>query len=374
MNGDGETLYEFIVQDLENETCASFTELEQMINCESGFVWPGDANFDNIADNFDLLNIGLAFGKDGPTRAAGPVIDSTDISTGVSWEPQEATDWDARFINGLNLKHADCNGDGVINESDVRVIQENYFFTHGTLPEKNESIGNETDPALYVDFPAISDIKSGEEFRVPIIFGTTNIPAEAYGLAFTIKFDPRVITDGYIDFTDSWMGDLKDLLTIQQNISSNGLIEVALTRKDRTNPFGAGVIGNFIVIIDDIEALTGESSIEVVKVQAVDKDGNFLAVHTPKTVLTSLTNTEDSSVDIEGGIDVFPNPTTDILTVKHKLEIAAESINIRSISGKFIQSVTPSQTEIPVNNLAEGVYLIEFKTANQTFYKKFVKQ
>ena len=138
--GDGDKTFEFIVQDIKNEACASFTELAP-INCEAEFVWPGDANFDNIADHHDLLNIGLAFGKEGPER-------NTD---NISWEAQIAENWEGRFIDGLNFKHADCNGDGLINERDIEVINENYLLTHGSVIDSKLPIGGENDPALYVD-------------------------------------------------------------------------------------------------------------------------------------------------------------------------------------------------------------------------------
>ncbi|MCB0554207.1 MAG: hypothetical protein KDD02_11700, partial [Phaeodactylibacter sp.] len=50
-------------------------------------VWPGDANHDNIAHHVDLLNVGLAFGAQGPARA-------TDSD---SWMSFLSSDWDSAF-------------------------------------------------------------------------------------------------------------------------------------------------------------------------------------------------------------------------------------------------------------------------------------
>ena len=374
LDGDGATMYEFIVQDLQNESCASFAELERVIDCEQGFVWPGDANFDNVTDNFDLLNIGLTFGQRGPARIYEGSVDS--IGNNIAWEAQEAEDWDYSLQNGLNAKHADCNGDGVVNEADIRAIEENYFFTHGQEKPKAFSEGTPNDPALYVDFPALSDIEMGKETKVPIIFGSENIPATAYGLAFTVAFDPRFIVDGRVEFTESWLGTPnQDLLTIHKSISSDGLIEVALTRKEGSTPFGAGTIGNFILIIDNIEGFTGDKTIEIQRVQAIDNEGNLLAVHTPKTVLSSLTDTENT--EEESGIDitVYPNPATDVIAINHTLQQAIQRIDIRSISGRLIQSITPTDmTNIDISGLTNGVYILELQTGATTVYRKLVKQ
>ncbi len=377
LDGDGATMYEFIVQDLKNESCASFAELEKVIDCEQGFVWPGDANFDNITNHFDLLNIGLAFGKIGPDRIpTNP--DSSDIAAGyeIAWEAKEATDWEFRLPNGLNAKHADCNGDGIIDESDIRAIEENYFFSHGEEKPKVFSEGTPNDPALYVDFPALADIELGRETKVPIIFGSEDIPATAYGLAFTLEFDPRLLLDGRIELIESWLGTPNEnLLTINKNISSDGLIEVALTRKAGSNPFGVGPIGNFIVIIDDIEGFTSDNTIVIQKVQAVDKEGNLLAVHTPKTVLSSLTDTENAGDETDIDITVYPNPAKDVITINYPLQSAIQRIDIRSISGRLIQSVTPADMEnIDISALTNGVYILELQTGGTTVYRKLVKQ
>lgn len=376
LDGDGTTMYEFIVQDLQNESCASFAELERVIDCEQGFVWPGDANFDNVTDNFDLLNIGLAFGKIGPNRIpTNP--DSSDIAAGyeTAWEAKEAEDWDYRFQNGLNAKHADCNGDGIIDELDIRAIEENYFFTHGEEKSKAFSEGTSNDPALYVDFPALADIEMGKEIKVPIVFGSENIPATAYGLAFTVAFDPSLIIDSRIEFIESWLGTPnEDLLTINKSISSNGFIEVALTRKEGSTPFGAGTIGNFILIIDNIEGFTGDKTIEIQKVQAIDNEGDLLAVHTPKTVLSSLTDTQNTGEE-EIDITVYPNPASDIIAINYPLQSTIDRIDIRSISGRLIRSITPTDMEsIDISGLTNGVYILELQTGTTTVYRKLVKQ
>jgi hypothetical protein len=372
LNGDDSTFYEFIVQDINNEACASFTELEKLVNCETSFVWPGDANFDNVANNFDLLNIGIAFGTTGESRKMN-IPDS--ITNSLFWEAQIANDWDSSFVSGLNYKHADCNGDGIVNEEDAMAIKENYAFSHGPQKSTNLSFGDKNDPALYIDFPALTDIEVGKEFKAPIIFGSNDIPAKAYGLAFTLKFDPELISKGRIEFAESWMGTPnQDLLSINQNYLSDGIIEVALTKTNKVNPFGAGPIGNFIVIIDNIEGFTGESELEIQKVRALDKDGHLLGVHTPKITLSALTEVTDNK-DIKDLINVYPNPTSEYISIDKKGLQSIENVEIHSISGKLLRSINPQHiSNINVSDLIDGIYIIEIKTAEKSYYQKFVKE
>lgn len=371
LTGDGTTLFEFIVQDLKNEACASFAELEKTINCDEGNVWPGDANDDNIADNFDLLNIGLAFEKDGPAR-----VENISTGTATLWEPQPALDWDFSFKNGVNAKHADCNGDGVINELDILVLEENYLLRHGDVVEKVFSDGTPNDPPLYVDFPALADIEKGTPTEIPIIFGSNDIPAEAYGLAFTLKYDPELITSGEISLTESWLGTPDvDLLTINKNFASDGLIEVALIRKGGNNPFGAGAIGNFIVIIDDIEGYSGDGTIEIQRVQAIDNEGNIIDVHTPKTTLFALTDTEEVFEEEDGTTILFPNPAEELISINTTLEKSIDKIEIHTVSGRFVQTINPQLMQnIDISTLSNGVYIVSINSGPNTIYRKLIKQ
>ena len=67
-------------------------------------VWPGDANYDLTVNNFDVLNIGLAFNETGPVR----------VGATNNYVAQPATDWSSFFQSGVNKKHADCNGDDFV--------------------------------------------------------------------------------------------------------------------------------------------------------------------------------------------------------------------------------------------------------------------
>ena len=246
---------------------------------------------------------------------------------------------------------------------------------HGDVVEKVFSEGTPNDPPLFVELPALEDIEKGTPTEIPIIFGSNDIPAEAYGLAFTLKFDPELITSGEISLTESWLGTPDvDLLTINKNFASDGLIEFALIKKGGNNPFGAGAIGNFIVIIDDIEGYSGEGTIEIQRVQAIDNEGNIIYVHTPKTTLFSLTNTEEI-IEEDGITILFPNPAEEFITIHTSLEKTIDKIEIHTVSGRFIQTINPQLMQnIDISTLSNGVYIVSIKSGPNTIYRKLIKQ
>ncbi len=81
-------------------------------------VHPGDANNDGIVNEVDVLPLGVYWRVQGPSR---PVDDRTD------WRMQPAYGWE-----DVRATYADCNGDGEVNELDLRVIEWNWGMEHGT--------------------------------------------------------------------------------------------------------------------------------------------------------------------------------------------------------------------------------------------------
>ena len=71
-------------------------------------VWPGDANNNGAVNEVDVLYWGAAFGRTGPPRSPIDVL-----FVGYPFNP-----WNITFWNGVDYAHADCNGDGEVNDLD----------------------------------------------------------------------------------------------------------------------------------------------------------------------------------------------------------------------------------------------------------------
>ncbi|NRB61746.1 MAG: hypothetical protein HRU40_01725, partial [Saprospiraceae bacterium] len=145
-------------------------------------VWPGDANRDNIANYFDLINVGVAYGARGLSRT----------SRETDWINIPGSAWNQFFTTGLNFKHADCNGDGVIDARDIGIILRNYNRTNGPEKAPDTLPLTDLDPPIQLDLPPGGHIGSSDpRFSIPIILGSSDRPVnDLYGLAFVIEFDP----------------------------------------------------------------------------------------------------------------------------------------------------------------------------------------
>ena len=71
-------------------------------------------------------------------------------------------------------------------------------------------------------------------------------------------------------------------------------------------------------------------------------------------------------------LQIFPNPTKNIINIKNITEI--KKIKIFDYLGKEVLTQTENNNEINVENLSKGIYLIEINSENQKVYKKFIKE
>lgn len=69
---------------------------------------------------------------------------------------------------------------------------------------------------------------------------------------------------------------------------------------------------------------------------------------------------------------IYPNPVEDQLTIDFDL-IEIQKINILDLTGKNIKTIIPTRT-IDVNNLSEGIYILQLETKKNIAHSRFVKK
>ncbi|MEO0474060.1 MAG: hypothetical protein AAF206_30910, partial [Bacteroidota bacterium] len=206
-------------------------------------VWPGDTDYDGIANNFDLLPIGLAYNDMGLTRP----------NASLSWIGQPAQDWNTSLPSGLDKKHVDVDGNGTIDAADTMGIFLNYGLTHNKFGG-----GSKTGLPIFLSFED-DTLFAGDTTDVIIHLGTDSLPADSvYGLAFSVMYDSSLIDPFNISvsYTNSWLGNNDvNMLSMERNFPNEEQIDFALTRIDQTNMNGYGEIGRMtIIMVDDLTA------------------------------------------------------------------------------------------------------------------------
>jgi len=346
---------QYIVEVENTSGCVAYDTIMVLSPADSS-VWPGDTNNDNIANNFDLLPIGLHNGITGTTRA----------NASINWNCQPSADWGVGISGtpSVDIKHADCDGNGTINNADTNAIILNWAQTH---LKSNTNFNSGVD--IYID---TATTNPGDTVSLPIVLGTTLTPTNGYGVAFTISYDPLGVDTNSvsIDFSNSWLGNINsNMIGIYKDFYTTGEIEVALTRIDHLSATGGGAIGEIILTIKD-DVLPKSSFVrldfDVTNVRLIDSLGAVIpTTPQPSQILVISVPTANSIIDNkDNNITAYPNPTNGELRIQ-SLDENIETIQVFDMMGNLVLerlAIEDLQATIDMNTLPSGMYIVSVQS------------
>ncbi len=333
-------------------------------------VWPGDADNNNIADNNDLLPIGLKYGTMGFARTAAD----------INWEEHQSHLWYDSLANGTDSRYIDCDGNGTINADDTLAIVQNFGLTHSKNEEQRE--WRSGSPALLVDL--IPDTtQAGDTMYANLYLGDAAITAtNVYGLAFTLNYDVNVVDTSLtsMQFSNSWLGTATDKISIAKDLKQ-GQIKCAVTRIDHTNRSGAGQIAQakFVITTDNINgkdlAYYG-MQVWITDLVVISNDGTELDVNegldSTKVEFepTGITNLSLSSADLK----IQPNPASNTVLLNVTKDLVGSNIKLADLQGRaLLETPVASPTfTIETAALANGIYLVQLITKQGTLTKRLI--
>lgn len=366
----GTDSFDYIICDNFANICDTATVyLTVGVDCSEECVWAGDANNDGVANNFDILAVGLGFGEAGLSRA----------NASIDWYPQPATDWlqdITTFTTNdggitfdsitVNAKHADCDGNGIIEGEDIDAIGQNYGLTHAKNVAK-EAVADA--PTITFSLPEV--IPANTWISVDVLLGSQEQLAEnVYGLAFTIDYDSDVVQLGSasVDFdTSSWF-DNGDNINLYQDFGDLGKLDIGYSRTDGQSISGYGKIATFsIFVIDNIAGKKMGTeipfNISASNALMVNNEGFTQALNTEpaESLVTDIDELDLSSLTL------YPNPSSD------EVQIDFGTVNIQNLQvfnsiGQMVHQQsfnhTSKATTLEVNDWNEGLYFVRFQTSN----------
>lgn len=336
--------------------------------CEGDCVWPGDTDRSGVANNFDILSIGLAYEEQGFERPFAT----------IEWEGQTAMDWQIDLpeldfssdVPGdsitVDAKHADCNGDGVINFEDVTAIEQNYGRVHG----KTSLTAEEDAPFLRFDIP--ESIEAHSWVAVDVILGSDDLPInDIHGVAFSVEYNTDIIDPGSfsITFDNSWLNEGNNI-SVKKDYFESGRIEVGSSRIDRQNVSGYGKVATaYFFVIDNIDGKTGgelELTLTPVDAVVVSNEGKVEILNTePATTSVIITGIGEKPQDELTTLTLYPNPTRAELNIQ-VADMSPKNIAIYNVLGQVVETITPnpyqSQYKVNVQDYYSGVYIVSITT------------
>jgi len=280
-------------------------------------VWPGDFNNDGIADNTDALYWGLAC-----KETLGPIR----LNATTNWIGQEATDW----------------GVGVIDENDLQILIDNYGKTHGY-----ESFNEITNGITYNLVP---NTIGGDTLKIDLNLSADGIPIELHGMACSIDFGSLPIESVYLDTTNSSLNPDRSIMLFD---STANLLDIALTRIDKTDILCDGSLGTLWIIIADAMDLGDEVYIEVANGSKMLANGDFSAV---------------GSASLYSTYSLEASPDNMILSVSSSPvecdKLGSAIVNIAGGEAPYTIQWNNGATTATIKNLLEGEYTVSVSDAN----------
>lgn len=215
-----------------------------------------------------------------------------------------------------------------------------------------------TDEAKIADFPlsygtSLTDSLSGS-------YSVTGVPFQREGVA----------TSSYSGF---------GTLQLPENNHSNvAKIHIHQVLEDSGSILGTSTIVNTVI---DSWTFSQQSSTEPLLVisQVVSDAGGFTTVDKIVWINSSLIK-KSSELNNTLAVDFYPNPSTDNVTIKTKLEFAdVVTVEVLDLSGKSVlkqilgaQSIGQVSTDVDVSNLETGMYLLKVNTSKKSFTDKLM--
>ncbi len=338
------------------------------VSIDTNCVWPGDANSDKVVDMKDLLNIGAGYGKTGYSRP----------SANINWNAQMCMDWKDTFIHAVNYKHADCNGNGIINNSDTLAIHANYSKIHSKTITATQ--GKPTDPPLYVVFNKDS-AQTGDMVKADIMYGTKNIPAKnIYGLAFSVIYDETLIEFQSGNPGSSWIAGKTLSLVTNPN---PGQVDMAMVRTNLKDTSGYGKLATlYFKVATSLPSKMNLVSMEFANNLQVNSGLDYKPTYLVKdSILLKQTFTGIRHYDNSSFISISPNPTSGKLNIQiHSAEneqcfYIIHSLDGREIlNGRFDMKDGGNNYSISLEAIPPGIYILSAKTKDAIEKVKFVKE
>ena len=348
------------VLDVGTELCAS-----------QDCVWPGDANNDGIANMLDLLQLGRTIGEFGIARVA-PSID---------WFGQFANEWGkSSFGSNLDIKYADTDGNGEVNQDDLTGLDNSYNFTHTVHPEINPF--EKTYPII-LQATSAGPYNAGDLVTFDLLLGQSgNEAINMYGFTYAFEYNSTFVDPSSIDIDfdeNSWLytNNNSPVLSLTKNLELLERVDVGVTRTNGYSVSGHGKVATVSFIIDDdidpqLASRFVPIDISIKDIIGQDDNGQYFRLPDFETQVIYDTGGADDLATNEDLI-LFPNPTDQFLTIHLNGEELMTDVTIYSITGVEMFSINNVQwerAELDVSKYAQGMYIVKSKVSDGSVLQK----
>lgn len=326
-------------------------------------VWPGDANYDLTADMNDLLYLGWAYGATGPVRP----------SATNNWQAEPSANWGQSTAYGTEFKHADCNGDGVIDINDTAAISLNYSQQHAFRLSNHAQTASQSSYRNVQLTPNNTTVGPNQPLTITVSLPTNTVTAtnDIYGIAFRLTVPSQYIGSmSNADFSNSFLGNTGNMLTLTRAFVAQDHIDICLVRNNHTDISGGGNLVDVNLVANNFSA-SGVGTFGVSDIKAVTYGGLELPVGSYTTQVNFSTSTGISKINT-AEVRILPNPASDKICVEGVAEKTPfEIINV--IGQPVLKATLENKKWIDISGFEKGAYFIKLNSSQGIITRRFIK-
>lgn len=331
--------------------------------CNANDVWPGDANYDGVANAYDVLAVGQAFASAGPARA----------NASTQWTAQPSLDWNASLFNGTNHKHADTDGNGLIDFDDTLAINLNYGQSH-PLRIANGLLMPSADLQVVANADTV-----GTSMNVELIVSISTPVDSISGLAFRMLLDTALvkINQTTIDYVGSYLGtNSVDMVKVDKVFSNSGMVEIGLSRTDQQNISGIGQVVRIGIVTTDNVSGKVTMYFDPMDIDGITAAGNpvtLTPIGTEVVIDPAFTSVSDWQQSL--GCVIAPVPASENVQISFAGDINLMPYHLFGSRGELVAEGVISQKRswLDISLLPMGVYQMRIQTENGIMIRKIIK-
>ena len=327
--------------------------------CGFDCIYAGDANHDGTADGRDFLVVAQYLDKQGTKRSAP-----------LGWAPAINENWNSQGANGTDLKHADCNGDGIIEVDDLGISELHYARINEYWIEEQPDYGNDIvilGEPLSVDASDFSIL----EFQFDAAF---NVNLDSlYGYSFSVAFDSVYWKQASVETEDVLPGEFR----FARYLEKQKRLEFSFTGTDLKNrPLPSESIGSFrLKRAEDILLFPHERDttyLEIGRAQVSLANGEIINLKGRRVPVVFKGSTTSVSSPNPIKLAVYPNPTSGSITVRAGELLGGSLYSILDYTGRLVESgrLHSDKTQIAIES--PGIYVLIVQTYDGPVHEKFV--
>ena len=323
--------------------------------CQSDCVWPSDTDNNGRVEYLDAIPIFKGMNLTGDTRK-DPFI----------WRGQSLADWQTKIPNGLNAKYADANGDGIINNSDLEMLNFYMHSEHDNPITKTYDCNDGDDIILSLDSAFLTrSIK-----RIKIRFKD---PSEKIlGFSFEMHIDSSIVRSYSAPFF-KWSDTLVKNLQFDYTDGSFGISRnqhVMLNDKSTNENFQNNLFFSLASKANNANPPL-EAEVQICNGRFYFADGTSRPLHSNKIKVKFTTIVNQDDFDISN-VTIYPNPATDRLYIQGIN--GKYSATLLSIEGKAVRKYnqTSSQEHFSLEGIGAGIYFLNIEHGGRKIVKKLI--